>query len=38
VPGAGHGGWPAMAQDGQLLVDWFDRYLLGKKKKSGSGN
>jgi dipeptidyl aminopeptidase/acylaminoacyl peptidase len=37
VPGAGHGGWSTMAQDGQLLVDWFDRYLReGKKKKSGA--
>lgn len=39
VPGAGHGGWPTMAQDHQLMVDWFDRYLReGKKKKSSPGN
>ncbi|MCW3117175.1 MAG: axeA [Chitinophagaceae bacterium] len=32
IPGAGHGGWPTMANDSQLLVDWFDHYLRGLGK------
>lgn len=29
VPGGGHGGWATMAQDRELMVDWFDRQLRG---------
>jgi acetyl esterase/lipase len=27
IPGAGHGGWPTMEKDSELLVDWFEKYL-----------
>jgi acetyl esterase/lipase len=30
IPGAGHGGWPSIEKDSELLADWFDKYLRGK--------